>query len=95
MWVLPAVSILVRQMNTSISSTKLLRKIRKSLPKLPKHLAHIPIEICSDSISFRLKPSLKARILRRAEAEDISMTKIFLQGMEYFLSVTERKEVKK
>jgi len=53
------------------------RKRRKT-PILPSHLAHIPIEICSESITFRCKPSLKRRIQRKADANKVSMTKILL-----------------
>jgi hypothetical protein len=53
------------------------RKARQ-LPPLPDHLSHIPIEICSESITFRLKPSLKSRIQRKADANKVSMTKILL-----------------
>jgi len=56
---------------------KTVRKARK-LPSLPNHLSHIPIEICSDSITFRCKPSLKERIQRKADANKVSMTKILL-----------------
>jgi len=54
------------------------RFLRKTIPKLPDHLSHIPIEICSESITFRCKPSLKAKIQRKAEASKVSMTKILL-----------------
>ena len=47
-------------------------------PILPPHLSYIPIEICSDSITFRCKPSLKQRIQRKADANKVSMTKILL-----------------
>ena len=53
------------------------RKVRK-IPILPPHLSHIPIEICSESITFRCKPSLKRRIQRKADANRVSMTKILL-----------------
>lgn len=51
---------------------------RKAPPKLPDHLSHIPIEICSESITFRCKPSLKQRIQRKADAYKVSMTKVLL-----------------
>jgi len=51
---------------------------RKPIPVFPDHLSHIPIEICSDSITFRCKPSLKERIQRKADAHKVSMTKILL-----------------
>jgi len=64
-------------MKTLSSSPQTVRKERK-LPSLPDHLSHIPIEICSDSITFRCKPSLKQRIQRKADAHKVSMTKILL-----------------
>jgi len=64
-------------MKTLSSSPQTVRKERK-LPSLPDHLSHIPIEICSDSITFRCKPSLKQRIQRKADANKVSMTKILL-----------------
>jgi hypothetical protein len=64
--------------STTLSpSPQTVRKVRK-LPTLPDHLSHIPIEICSESITFRCKPSLKAKIQRKAEASKVSMTKILL-----------------
>jgi hypothetical protein len=64
-------------MNISSPPPRTLRKVRK-LPSLPDHLSHIPIEICSDSITFRCKPSLKQRIQRKADTHRVSMTKILL-----------------
>jgi hypothetical protein len=61
----------------SLPTQRFERKVRK-LPSLPDHLSHIPIEICSESITFRLKPSLKQRIQRKADASKVSMTKILL-----------------
>jgi hypothetical protein len=58
---------------------------RKSIPTLPRYLSHIPIEICSESITFRLKPSLKSRIQRMADANKVSMTKILLWSAEKYL----------
>lgn len=65
------------QNSTLSPSPQTVRKVRKT-PILPSHLSHIPIEICSDSITFRCKPSLKERIQRKADAHKISMTKILL-----------------
>ena len=62
---------------TSLPTQRFERKVRK-IPILPPHLSHIPIEICSESITFRLKPSLKSRIQRKADANKVSMTKILL-----------------
>jgi hypothetical protein len=65
-------------MNTTLPPIpKTVRKERK-IPILPPHLSHIPIEICSESITFRCKPSLKRRIQRKADASKVSMTKILL-----------------
>jgi hypothetical protein len=64
-------------MKTLSSSPETVRKVRK-IPSLPDDLSHIPIEICSDSITFRCKPSLKQRIQRKADASKVSMTKILL-----------------
>jgi hypothetical protein len=61
------------------------RFLRKTIPKLPDHLSHIPIEICSDSITFRCKPSLKAKIQRKAEASKVSSTKILLWMADKYL----------
>jgi hypothetical protein len=63
--------------NTLSPSPQTVRKVRK-FPSLPDHLSHIPIEICSDSITLRCKPSLKARIQRKADAHRVSMTKILM-----------------
>jgi len=51
---------------------------RKSIPTLPNQISHIPLEICSESITFRLKPSLKSRIQRKADAQSVSMTRVLL-----------------
>jgi hypothetical protein len=67
----------MEQHTTLSPSHQTVRKVRK-LPTLPEHLSHIPIEICSDSITFRCKPSLKQRIQRKADANKVSMTKILL-----------------
>jgi len=64
-------------MKTLSSSPKTVRKERK-IPILPPHLSHIPVEICSESITFRCKPSLKQRIQRKAELHKVSMTRILL-----------------
>jgi hypothetical protein len=66
-----------KTMKTLAPSPETVRKVRK-LPSLPDHLSHIPIEICSDSITFRCKPSLKRRIQRKAESNKVSMTRILL-----------------
>jgi hypothetical protein len=63
------------------------RKVRQ-LPSLPDHLSHIPIEICSESITFRCKPSLKAQIQRKADAHKVSMTKILLWMADKHLGST-------
>ena len=68
-------------------SPQTVRKVRK-LPTLPDHLSHIPIEICSDSITFRCKPSLKQRIQRKADANKVSMTKILLWMADQHLGST-------
>jgi hypothetical protein len=81
-------------MNTLPPKPKTLRKVRKAIPQLPDHLSHIPIEICSESITFRLKPLLKERILQRASRQGVSMTKILLWGMDHFLAQPIPKEVK-
>jgi hypothetical protein len=78
-------------MKTLPPKSKTLRKVRK-VQKLPEHLSHIPIEICSESITFRLKPSLKERILRRASRQGVSMTKSLLWGMDHFLAQPLTKE---
>jgi hypothetical protein len=67
-----------------------LRFKRKALqlPSLPDHLSHIPIEICSESITFRCKPSLKAKIQRKADANKVSMTKILLWMADQHLGST-------
>jgi len=67
----------MEQHTTLSTSPQTVRKVRK-LPTLPDHLSHIPIEICSESITFRCKPTLKAKIQRKAEASKVSMTKILL-----------------
>jgi hypothetical protein len=64
-------------MITTLPTQRKERKIRQ-IPILPPHLSHIPIEICSESITFRCKPSLKRRIQRKADANRVSMTKILL-----------------
>ena len=64
-------------MITTLPTQRKERKIRQ-IPILPPHLSHIPIEICSESITFRCKPSLKRRIQRKAEDNRVSMTKILL-----------------
>jgi len=65
-------------MITTLSpSPETIGKIRQ-IPTLPPHLSNIPIEICSESITFRCKPSLKRRIQRKADANWVSMTKILL-----------------
>jgi hypothetical protein len=71
------------------------RKERQT-PILPPHLSHIPIEICSDSITFRCKPSLKSRIQRKADASKVSMTKILLWMADKYLgsSFTDEDEEK-
>jgi hypothetical protein len=61
---------------------------KRKIPILPPHLSHIPIEICSESITFRLKPSLKARIQQKADANKVSMTKILLWLSENHLGTT-------
>jgi hypothetical protein len=74
--------------STTLSlSPQTVRKVRK-LPTLPDHLSHIPIEICSDSITFRCKPSLKQRIQRKADANKVSMTKILLWMADQHLGST-------
>ena len=74
--------------STTLSpSPQTVLKIRK-LPTLPDHLSHIPIEICSDSITFRCKPSLKQRIQRKADANKVSMTKILLWMADQHLGST-------
>jgi hypothetical protein len=74
-------------MNISSPPPRTVRKVRKT-PILPSHLSHIPIEICSDSITFRCKPSLKQRIQRKAEASKVSMTKILLWMADQHLGST-------
>ena len=66
------------QNSTLTPSLPTQRFLRKTIPKLPPHLSHIPIEICSESITFRCKPSLKQRIQRKADTNKLSMTKILL-----------------
>ena len=66
-----------KTMKTLSLPPQTVRKVRK-IPILPPHLSHIPIEICSESITFRCKPSLKQRIQRKAESNKVSMTKILL-----------------
>jgi hypothetical protein len=74
--------------STTLSpSPETVRKARK-LPTLPDQLSHIPIEICSDSITFRCKPSLKQRIQRKADANKVSMTKILLWMADKHLGST-------
>jgi hypothetical protein len=74
-------------MKTLSSSPETVRKVRK-IPILPPHLSHIPVEICSDSITFRCKPSLKERIQRKADAHKVSMTKILLWMADKHLGST-------
>jgi len=79
MWVVVEINI-GKTMNISsptLPIQRFERKVRK-IPILSPHLSHIPIEICSDSITFRCKPSLKSRIQRKADANKVSMTKILL-----------------
>jgi BarA-like signal transduction histidine kinase len=61
------------------------RKVRK-LPKLPDWLSHIPIILCSATITFRLNPVLKDRILERAKQMNVSMTKVILAALYRYLS---------
>jgi hypothetical protein len=71
-------------MITTLPTQRKERKIRQ-IPILPPHLSHIPIEICSESITFRCKPSLKQRIQRKADANKVSMTKILLWMADKYL----------
>jgi hypothetical protein len=68
--------------------TQRFQRTERKIPILPPHLSHIPIEICSDSITFRCKPSLKQRIQRKAEASKVSMTKILLWMADKHLGST-------
>jgi hypothetical protein len=64
--------------NSTLSPSRPTQRFLRKTPILPSNLSHIPIEICSDSITFRCKPSLKQRIQRKADAHKVSMTKILL-----------------
>jgi len=64
--------------HTTLSPSPQNERIERKIPSLPDHLSHIPIEICSDSITFRCKPSLKQRIQRKADAHKVSMTKVLI-----------------
>jgi len=73
--------------STTISpSPQTVRKARKTLPKLPEWLSHIPIILCSATITFRLNPVMKERILERAEQMNVSMTKVILAALYRYLS---------
>jgi hypothetical protein len=86
---------LMKTLTASLPTQRFERKERK-IPILPSHLSHIPIEICSESITFRLKPSLKSRIQRKADANKVSMTKILLWMADKHLgsSFTDEEEEK-
>ncbi len=74
--------------STTLSPSPQNERIERKIPSLPDHLSHIPIEICSDSITFRCKPLLKQRIQRKADANKVSMTKILLWMADQHLGST-------
>ena len=82
--------------NSTLTPTQRFQRAERKIPILPPQLSHIPIEICSESITFRLKPSLKSRIQRKADANRVSMTKILLWMADKYLgsSFTDEDEEK-